>query len=60
MAYKEIMDDLHRTREEIYEETKDLSFEELAAWIRRHSEDTINKLGLPRATRPTINRSREK
>jgi hypothetical protein len=60
VAYKEIMEELHRAREEIYEETKDMSSEEFYAWVRREAESTIKKLDLPRATRPTIKRSKEK
>ncbi|HEX9941872.1 MAG TPA: hypothetical protein VGG03_07650 [Thermoanaerobaculia bacterium] len=35
---------VRRIRDEIYEETKDMSNEELIAFFRRHSADTREKL----------------
>jgi hypothetical protein len=52
VAYKEIMDELHAIREGIYEETKDLSPAELAAWTIEHTKDLVAQLGLPVATSP--------
>jgi len=48
------MDELHAIREGIYEETKDMSAEELFAWLKREAEPTAKRLNLPGATRTTL------
>ncbi len=49
MGYKEIMDELHRIREEIYEETKDMTPEERVAWMHDETADLKAELGLKTA-----------
>jgi len=60
VAYKEIMDELHLAREKIYEETKDMTPDEFAAWLGRRTADTVERLELPRRTRPATTRGRRK
>ncbi len=49
MGYKEIMDELHRIREEIYEETKNMTNEEQMNWLHDETADLVEELGLRRA-----------
>ena len=49
MGYNEIMDEFHRIREEIYEETKDMTPEERVAWMHNETAGLIAELGLRRA-----------
>jgi len=54
------MDELHLAREKIYEETKDMTPDEFAAWLGRRTADTVERLELPRRTRPATTRGRRK
>ncbi len=43
---KEIMDGLHKIREKIYKETKDMTPEERAEFINKRVEKQLAKMGL--------------
>jgi len=46
MGYEEIMDEIHRIRESIFEETENMTVAERVEWMRNETADIISAMGL--------------